>query len=127
YDRRQDGLYDDNPQPYAEITIADKDLLASLATNNDQPATSISSTVTHDRQPHLSARVFMDGRIVLVGLANEEPYQIAKLVEGGAPYLFMKYLMDADNQDIDVRLEDIQNNEGCETVNSLSELARSCG
>ncbi len=135
YDRRIDGLYDDNAQPFVDLSIVDKaqvklikQRLAKI--DKSKKPTTPSSIVELRPNGEPSTReaiVFMRGRLVYIAINGDKTYQIAKLEEGGSYNTFMNYLLAPENANIDITIDEIKSIKGLKAAHDLTELVRHSG
>lgn len=123
YDQRKDGLYEASSQPFIEYRFTDKKLLQWLKAphNTSTEVLEANSPASH------GARVILDDKgFVRVKLDNDTEYQIKKLRYEGAPYNFLRYVLDNPNKSMDIteihdRVRD------CRSKQDMTELVRQCG
>lgn len=136
YDQRIDGLYEDNIQPFVEYEITDKKLLGLVERRAAQEAESATPTTSSDIVPALpdslpakrEGRVIKDRRLIIIAIAGDQNYTVARLEDGGSYDRFMDYVLDAENADIDISIEDVNALKGTlQSAKDLTELIRHSG
>lgn len=120
YDRREDGLYEDSVEPVVDLQIVDKKLKQSAMSYTILPATN-AKTTTH------SARIVLseDG-LVQIMLDDGINYPVKKLRYDGAPYNFLRHILDNPGRSIDIT-EIHDKVKGCKAKKDMTEVVRQCG
>lgn len=132
YDQRNDGLYENNPQPLIDFKILDKELVSQAAQMPPQataavlPADIVTERTTSSPDT-VEARVFMENVFVCVAVTGDKTYKIAKLGRNQSYYRFMRYLLEPENTDIDITIDEIKNIQSLRAASNLGELARRSG
>jgi hypothetical protein len=123
YDRRDDGLYDDNSQPTAEFKIIDTGLLSSVKqqTSFIKPLAPVAS----DSKPR-RATIGMTVDGLVYAEFTKEKHHVKKLRRDSAPYNFMSHMLGHQNQDIPRGVVQTKV-DGCASKNDMTELAKQCG
>jgi|GEM_PF-4016576 len=135
YDRRDDGLYENDVQPVVDVKVVGTKLAGSVQQELTRVVKPVSPTVpasivtaTPENTPtKQEGRVMKDGRLIYIMIRGDKSYLIKRLDKGGTYDKFMDYVLDEDNADIDISLEDIKAERGLGGAENLGLLARYSG
>lgn len=118
YDRRDTGLYDNNIQPFVDLQFTD--------TEFENAVISYADRVTTDTSAHFARIVLGEDGLVRVVMDDDIKYIVKKLRYEGAPYNFLRYILDNPNRNID--LTEVHDKvKGCKAKSDMTELVRQCG
>jgi hypothetical protein len=137
YDRRTDGLYDDDTQPLVDLKIVDKELGGFVKVRVAQKPKPIPPTMSAniiverpESKPAPTTReatVFMRERLVCITISGDKTYPIAQLEETGPYHMFMNHLTASGNSNIDITIDEVKKIKGLQSTKTLTELVRYCG
>lgn len=123
YNRRQDGLYEENPQPYVDVKITDPELIDKISDNTVSQSTR--NTILTEAESWW-AELRVTNSSLYVFLESNGQYLVKNLRTGGAPLSFINYVL--AHPDTNISKGDITSMvESCEDKNDMTELVRQCG
>jgi hypothetical protein len=111
---------------YVEIIVGDE-LAQKLTTPPPERATHSTITTLESTPIKREGRVTKDGRLICIAITDDKTYPIKRLEKGGTYDKFMDYILNEENESIDVVIDEIQAIEGLRSVKNLSLLARYSG
>jgi hypothetical protein len=111
---------------YVEIIVGDE-LVQKLSTPPPERATNSTNTTLGSTPTKREGRVIKDGRLIFIAITDDKTYPIKRLEKGGTYDKFMDYILNEENESIDVVIDEIQAIEGLRSVKNLSLLARYSG
>lgn len=122
YDRRTDGMYDENPQPLVDYELSDE-LIKHLKELPGSTLHPTKHTDANDEARHYQAKIIIQSRIIYAKVDSGETIRISRKQRAdGKPSKFIEYMLSHPRTHISKH--DIKYNVGS---SDITELVRGCG